>query len=77
MANLPMPPLLANVTVPGAEVNNVCAATEPTVTEMTTWVPVASMTKTCAVPATCPPTIDKVVSLMPETATAVLLLLVR
>ena len=59
----------------GAEVYKVGVDADPMVTPITTCVPVASNTKTCAVPAVPPPIIVKVVPAIPAVATPVLLLL--
>ena len=61
----------------GAVVNSACDVADPTVTAIATWVPVASITRTCAVPAVCLAVMASVFPLTPVTTDAVLLLLLK
>ena len=71
------PAPLAMVMLLGAVVNSACDVADPTVTAIATCVPVASITRTCAVPAVCLAVMASVFQLTLVTTDAVLLLLLK
>jgi len=68
---------LAIVTAAGAEVKSACVAVALMETAILTWVPTASMTKTCAVPEVVPLVMLRLLPEMLEVTKLGLLVLVR